>query len=87
MSKSQQQVVTTEPVSPDVDRRRRMLKYTIAMSVRVICILMMLFVKGWWLLLFGLGAVVLPYFAVLLANIPGPSEKADVKRPGGLLKR
>ena len=46
-----------------------MRKYTIAMSVRMICILLVFVVPGWWMWVFALGAVVLPYIAVVLANV------------------
>jgi hypothetical protein len=40
------------------------------MSIRVICLILCVFVDGWWRLLFFCGAVFLPYFAVVLANAP-----------------
>lgn len=61
-----------------------MLKYTLAMSIRVLCILSMLFLKGWWLILPAFGAVVLPYFAVVLANVPSKMQRSKVLRPGAI---
>ncbi|MFW6774876.1 DUF3099 domain-containing protein [Nocardioides sp. CPCC 205120] len=62
--------ITTAPVSPteELDQRRR--RYFIAMSVRTLCFLGAFAVgPGWlrWVLL--AGAVFLPYFAVVAANV------------------
>lgn len=60
--------VTSMGTSPTADRAHRMRVYFIAMSVRVACVGSLAFVRGWWLLIVGVAAVVLPYFAVLIAN-------------------
>jgi hypothetical protein len=80
-----QQSITTLPPSPEAERRSRMIKYTIAMSIRVACIFAMLFAQGWWLAVFAAGAIFLPYVAVVLANVSGPSRTSEVLRPGGLV--
>ena len=74
--------VTTLPVAPGDDRRSRMIKYTVAMVIRVICIVLMLFVQGWWLLLLAAGAIFLPYFAVIIANVSMSPPDDTVERPG-----
>jgi hypothetical protein len=51
-----------------------MIKYSLAMGIRMLCILSLLFVHGWWLVIMAIGAIVLPYIAVVLANV--------VARPG-----
>jgi hypothetical protein len=79
-----QQSVTSLPRSPQEDRHARMVKYTIAMSIRMVCILSCLFLQGWWLALAAVGAVVLPYFAVILANVGG-NQGTAVERPGGVV--
>ncbi|WP_350349887.1 DUF3099 domain-containing protein [Agromyces sp. G08B096] len=79
-----QHTITTLPPSPDAERRSRMIKYTIAMSIRVLCIFLMLFAQGWWLVVFAAGAIFLPYVAVVLANVGGGRGGA-VERPGGLV--
>ena len=55
-----QQSITTLPPSPEAERRSRMIKYTIAMAIRVACIFAMLFAQGWWLAVFAAGAIFLP---------------------------
>jgi hypothetical protein len=54
-----------------------MVKYLIAMTVRVICIVAAIFVDGWLMWLCFAGAIFLPYFAVVIAN-------AQVSRGGSL---
>jgi len=80
------QSITTLPPSPADDRRARMIKYTVAMGVRVVCIVALLFVDGWWLLACALGAIVLPYFAVIIANVSVVHQKNHIWRPGTLIR-
>lgn len=77
------QSVTTLANSPEAERNSRMLKYSIAMGIRLACIGACFLVSGWWLLIPALGAVLLPYFAVIVANsvASGPSKAAPL-RPG-----
>lgn len=52
-------------------------KYLISMSIRTACVIAAIFVPGWprWVLI--AGAVVLPYFAVVIAN----AGRETVRRP------
>lgn len=68
------QSITTVSESPDDERKSRMLKYTIAMTIRVVCIVVAIFVEGWLMWLAFAGAIFLPYFAVVLANAQGPKQ-------------
>ena len=79
------QSVTTLPVSPAEDRRKRMIQYTVAMSIRMVCVLLFFFVHGWWLLVVAIGAVVLPYVGVVLANNSLRSPGSRVEVPGGVV--
>lgn len=81
----QPQSITSLPESPADERRRRMIRYAIAMSIRVVCVILCLFVHGWWLLLPIAGAVILPYVAVVLANV-GSNPSGSVERPGGVVR-
>jgi hypothetical protein len=56
-----------------------MVKYLIAMTIRVICIVAAIFVEGWLMWLCFAGAIFLPYFAVVIAN-------AQVSRSGSVDK-
>lgn len=60
--------LTSVGINPAEDRAHRMRTYFIAMSVRIACVASLFFVRGWWILLVGTAAIVLPYFAVLVAN-------------------
>lgn len=62
-----------------------MIKYSVAMGIRIVCIILMLFVQGWWLLVFGAGAILLPYFAVVIANVGSNPGRNEVLRPGIVL--
>ena len=66
---SQPQSVTSIGVSPEEERRSRIIKYSVAQGVRVICIIVAVAGAGNWLTyVAGFGAAVLPYFAVVIAN-------------------
>ena len=78
--------ITSLPMSPDEERRERMIKYAAAMGVRLVCIAACFVVTGWWLLLPALGAIVLPYFAVIAANTVTNRGGDVVERPGALVR-
>ncbi|WP_312179822.1 DUF3099 domain-containing protein [Arthrobacter sp.] len=46
----------------------RMVKYTVSMSIRLVCLFLLFFVHGWLMWVVIAGAVVLPWFAVVIAN-------------------
>jgi len=78
--------ITSLPPSPADDRHGRMVKYSVAMGVRILClVLCFAFPVGWWTLLPILGAVFLPYYAVVLANV-GHERGGDVEAPSGVVE-
>lgn len=79
--------VTSVGMTPLEDRAKRMRFYFVAMSMRVACIASLFFVRGWWVLLAGIGAVVLPYLAVMIANAASnlPDEKPERPAPREIL--
>jgi hypothetical protein len=79
------QSITTVSQSPDEERKSRMLKYTIAMTIRVVCIVVAIFVEGWLMWLAFAGAIFLPYFAVVLANAQGP-RPGEISRVTQVIK-
>lgn len=85
MKKSQAQSITTLQLSPDEDRRKRMKQYSIAMSVRMVCVILCFFVPGWWLLVCAIGAIVLPYLAVVLANNGARTAPTSIQPPAGVI--
>jgi Protein of unknown function (DUF3099) len=81
----QAQSITTLASNPDHERHVRMIKYTVAMSVRMVCFILFFFVHGWWLLLVGVAALVLPYFGVIAANTIVNRPQETLEQPGGVI--
>lgn len=69
--------VTSLTEAPKQERDQRMRKYVLTMSIRFICILAIPFVSGWWMLLCAVGAIFLPYFAVVIANVKSSKTTED----------
>ena len=76
------QSITSLPRSPEDDRRERMVRYSITMGIRIVCIVACFYTPGWWLIIPAIGAIVLPYVAVILANVSDRGG-ADVEHPSG----
>lgn len=57
------------------DMRERMIKYALAMGIRMVCIILIFVVDGWLKIVAVAGAVFLPWIAVVIAN---GSDKAEV---------
>lgn len=72
---AKRQSATSLELSPDEERRVRMRKYTIAMSVRMVCIVAGVFTTGILMWIFFALAIFLPYFAVIIANSQGSNTK------------
>lgn len=53
------------------------------MAIRIVCLLLMVFVTpyGWYTWIFALGAVVLPYIAVVSANVGQDSRSTVSETP------
>lgn len=71
------QSATALEASPDEERRSRLIKYTVAMSIRMVCIVLGVFTQGWLMWVFFALAIFLPYFAVIIANEQGSSKKVN----------
>ena len=83
---AQSNSITSLPVSPVDERRQRMVKYSVAMGLRLVCIGACFVAPGWWLLLPAAGAVVLPYLAVVVANqVDRRGQAATAYTPGALV--
>lgn len=77
--------VTGVGESPTVERSHRMRNYATTMGIRMACVLGLPFVRGWfWVLLLALGAVFLPYFAVVVANTKSSTPVDAPERVGPL---
>ena len=76
--------ITALPKSPQEDRRARMVKYLVTMGIRLVCIALCFVTQGWWQAVFIVGAIVLPYLAVIAANV-GYQAASEVLRPGAIV--
>ncbi len=77
----QQQSITTLPPSPDEERHHRMVQYSVTMGIRMVCVILIFVVPGWWALIPLAGAVVLPAIGVMVANISKRGIGGTVERP------
>lgn len=79
---SNPQSVTSIDVAPEQERNSRMIRYSIAMATRFLCVILAVVLPysiATWV--FWAGAIFLPYFAVVIANTKGSSKKhQEVKR-------
>lgn len=78
--------ITELPMSPAEERRSRVIRYTIAMTIRLVCIILAVVLPEWWKLLPIIGAVVLPYIGVVIANNASRGGSTQVDRPGALAR-
>lgn len=80
---AKRQSVTSLDLSPEQERKQRMVRYTIAMSIRTLCIILGVISTGILMWVFFALAIFLPYFAVVLANAQGgkSSKQSDRLAP------
>ena len=57
------------------EMRGRMIKYAVAMGIRMVCLILVFVVDGWFKVVPIAGAVFLPWIAVVIAN---GSDKAEI---------
>lgn len=50
------------------DMHQRMVKYALAMGIRMVCLILIFVVDGWLKIVMVAGAVFLPWIAVVIAN-------------------
>lgn len=66
--------ITDAPTAHTDEMRQRMIKYAVAMGIRMVCLVMIFVVDGWFKIIAVAGAVFLPWIAVVIAN---GSDKAE----------
>jgi predicted tellurium resistance membrane protein TerC len=76
MKQTSKHVVTSLGEAPDEERKRRIIIYTVSMTIRFICVIALVFTTGIWQWIAGIGAIFLPYFAVVVANTVGGEAKS-----------
>lgn len=67
------------------EMRQRMIKYSLSMGIRMVCLILVFVVDGWLQWVMIAGAVFLPYFAVIIAN--GGSDTSNITHSDALLDR
>lgn len=60
--------ITNAAIPHSDDTRHRMIQYSITMGIRMVCLASLFLFDGWYKLIPALGAVVLPWVAVMIAN-------------------
>lgn len=73
--------VTNLPLSPEEEQKQRFRKYLIAMIIRLVCLALAVLTTGVLQWVGFLGAIFLPYFAVVLANASGAGDAASATVP------
>lgn len=74
---------TSLPRAPEEEAASRVRHYAITMTIRMACFALMLLITpyGWYTWVFALGAAVLPYIAVVIANAGSDSRRSEVEAP------
>ena len=67
--------ITDAAAAHSEEMRQRMVKYAVAMGIRMVCLVLVFVVDGWFKIIPVIGAVFLPWFAVVIAN---GSDHAEV---------
>ena len=60
--------ITAAPEAHSDEMRTRMIKYATAMGIRMVCLVLIFVFPGWFKLVPIIGAVLLPWVAVVIAN-------------------
>jgi hypothetical protein len=69
--------ITSAAPGHSVDMHQRMVRYSLAMGIRMVCIIALFFLDGWFKLIAVAGAVFLPWIAVVIANAQTKGESFD----------
>lgn len=71
--------VTSAASSTTDDQDDRVRRYLLMMSIRVACFGLLFVTSGWMRWVAIVGAVVLPYFAVVVANAVRPRQQGSIE--------
>jgi hypothetical protein len=79
---------TSLPLAPKDDAGARFTKYMVMMGIRIACIVAMVLIQpfGWYTWVLGAAAVVLPYIAVVVANVGQDVVQTVAERPERMLE-
>jgi Protein of unknown function (DUF3099) len=73
------QSVTSAPEARTEDQARRLKQYLITMAIRTICFVLLVVIDAWYRWIFAVGAVFLPFVAVVAANAVMPRVAGRVR--------
>jgi Protein of unknown function (DUF3099) len=80
--------ITSAVGSRSADMQQRATRYLLSMGIRTVCVILVIIVPGPLRWVFAVGAIVLPYIAVVSANAAGERREPPlpppppVERPG-----
>jgi Flp pilus assembly protein TadB len=82
--------ITTAAPGHTADVNARTKRYLVMMGIRIVCFILAVVVSGWPRWMFIVGAIILPYLAVVVANARDERHQAnhELEFPGasGLLE-
>lgn len=67
--------ITDAATAHSEEMRQRMIKYAVAMGIRMVCLILVFVLDGWLKIIAVAGAVFLPWIAVVIAN---GSDQAEI---------
>lgn len=67
--------ITDAATAHSEEMRQRMIKYAVAMGIRMVCLILVFVLDGWLKIIAVAGAVFLPWIAVVIAN---GDDKAEI---------
>jgi len=73
--------ITSAAGSHSADMQQRAGRYLVSMGIRTLCVILVIVVPGPLRWVFAVGAIVLPYIAVVAANAAGERRGAPLQSP------
>ncbi len=73
--------ITSAAGSHTVDMQQRAGRYLVSMLIRTLCVVLVIIVPGPLRWVFAVGAIVLPYVAVIIANSAGERRERPLPPP------
>ena len=82
-SSSRAATATSLPRAPRDDAGARSKRYLIMMGIRTLCFILMVVITpyGWYTWVLGGAAILLPYIAVVMANVSQNVRRTDLENP------
>lgn len=84
---AKRQSITNLPMSPQEDRHRRQVRYSIGFAIRFVCLISCVFLQGWFLLIPAVIAIGGPLVLVILANASSAVPETTAQRLGWIVRK